>query len=488
MRTLDRVARGWLWPLLLLGLLNFPRAHAADDALRERLTEREDKRRSPTPFSVDVAGRPLTLSGEYEIGLDAQRRRVYGSDVRERDRELFEQGIEAEAFYSFGRPLSLFGQVLLAHERDLLKRTSGKVSETFAERGEMWLASENIGGSNFSVEAGRLNFEDDRRWWWDGELDALLVKYDGRSLGIDLAYARELAPVRLDRGDIEADEDGIQRVIGEISWDYNAGHAAELFFLRARDASANGRPEQILRRSREDESDANLTWFGLRLVGAFDLRQRGVLGYWLDGARVRGRERIVEYEDLQDDASRSVVYNVSSRDVRGWALDAGVNWLLPLSWEPRVFAGYALGSGDKTPETGSDRAFRQTGLQGNESGFGGVRRFAHYGVALEPELSNLKVLTFGVGCALGKSSSLDIVYHRYQLIERAQSLRDSALNFELDGVHRDLGSAVDFVIGLEEWERLEFEFTAGAFRAGRAFGSDAGRESYRALLSMRYAF
>ncbi len=473
---------------LLLVLLGSARAYAADDELRERLTEREDKRRAPTPFSVDVAGRPLTLSGEVEIGVDSQRRRIYGTDARERDRRLFEPGVEAEAFYSFGKPLSLFAQVLFAHEKDLLTRTPGRVSEGFAERGEVWLASENIGGSNFSVEAGRLNFEDDRRWWWDGELDAVRIAHDGRAFGIDIAYGRELAPVRFDRDDIEADEDGIHRLIGEVSCDYGAGHVAEAFFLRARDHSARGRAGQILRRAREDELDANLTWYGLRFIGAFDLGERGVLGYWFDHARVRGRERVIEYEALEDDASRSVVDSVSVRGVRGSAIDVGFNWLLPLRWEPRVFVGYAQGSGDKTPAAGGDRAFRQTNLHGNESGFGGVRRFAHYGVALEPELSNLKVLTFGVGCALWKSSSLDIVYHRYQLLERAESLRDSALEFELTGLDRDLGQGVDVVLGLEEWERLEFEFTVSAFRAGRALGNEEGRNSYRALVSMRYAF
>jgi alginate production protein len=472
----------------VLCLLAAARAFGADEQLRERLTEREDKRRSPAPYSVDIAGRALTLSGEYEISLNAQRRRIYGNAVRERDRSLFEQGIDAEAFYSFGKPLSLFAQLAFAYERDLLKRTPEKVSESFAERGEMWLVSENIGGSNFSMELGRLNFEDDRRWWWDDELDAVLVSYERPTLGIDLAYGRELAPRRLDRSRIDPDEDGVQRLIAEVSWDFHPGHAAELFLLRTRDGSRTERPEQVLRRKREDESDANLTWFGVRLMGAFDLGQRGVLGYWFDQARVRGRESVVEYEELEDDRSRSEVESILKRDVRGWAVDMGVNWLLPLAWEPRVFAGYAIGSGDGTPNSDGDRAFRQTGLHGNESGFGGVRRFAHYGVALDPELSNLRVLTLGAGCALWKSSSLDIVFHRYRLMERGEPLRDSALDFEPAGLHRDLGSGLDIVLGLEEWERLEFEFTLSAFRAGRAFGADDGRKSYRALVSMRYAF
>jgi hypothetical protein len=34
------------------------------------------------------------------------------------------------------------------------------------------------------------------------------------------------------------------------------------------------------------------------------------------------------------------------------------------------------------------------------------------------------------------------------------------------------------VLALEEWERLEFEFIASAFRAARAFGKEEGTWSY----------
>jgi hypothetical protein len=44
------------------------------------------------------------------------------------------------------------------------------------------------------------------------------------------------------------------------------------------------------------------------------------------------------------------------------------------------------------------------------------------------------------------------------------------------------------VLALEEWERLEFEFIASAFRTGRAFGEEEGTWSYRGFLAMRIAF
>ena len=160
----------------------------------------------------------------------------------------------------------------------------------------------------------------------------------------------------------------------------------------------------------------------------------------------------------------------------------GLAWILPMAFEPRLFAGYAFGSGDRTLEEGTDHSFRQTGIEANEAGFGGVERFAHYGVLLDPELSNLQVLTVGAGLSLLRSSSLDLVYHYYRLDEPALFLRDARLEATLTGEHRDLGHGVDLVLALEEWERLEFELIGSAFRPGRAFGKDRGRVELRGIL------
>ena len=61
-------------------------------SLRERLTEREDKRRPRVPWSIDVAGRPLTVGGEYETTLLGIRRHVLGGSSDQRDRTWSEHG------------------------------------------------------------------------------------------------------------------------------------------------------------------------------------------------------------------------------------------------------------------------------------------------------------------------------------------------------------------------------------------------------------
>ena len=447
-----------------------------DEGLRQRLTEREDKRRPLKPFEVEVGGRLLTLGGEWEVEFLELRRWVVGEQIDEPDRRLLSQGLELEAFYTFGKPLSIFAQIQLAMEEDLLPESQDEVSDQWLQREEMWITSEDISGSGVSVEAGRLDFEDDRRWWWDDELDAVRVIYERGPVELQVAFAREVAPRRSDLSFVEPEHDRIARWIGELSWDFQPDHALEIFALHQDDRSRTERVGTVIDTDREDEPDSQLLWLGARVMGAFELGAPGLLGYWLDGATVDGHEHWTEYEEISDDQSE--VTSVTRRHVDGWALDVGFSWLPPLEWEPRVFAGYALASNE----------FRQSGIQANEAGFGGVERFGHYGFLLDPELSNLEIWTGGLGCSLWRSSSLDLVYHQYRLRQASTELWDAELELELTGDSRALGREVDLVLALEDWERLEFTFALAAFWPGRALGHQSGRTSYGTFLAMRLAF
>ena len=320
----------------------------------------------------------------------------------------------------------------------------------------------------------------------DAELDAARVAYDTGPVEVSLAFGRELLPERSDHGSVEPEHEGVVRWLGEASWDWLPGHEAAFFLVHQDDGSDTEQVEDVVRTRREDDSDARLTWLGVRGMGIHVTQSQAALGYWLDAAWVFGHERVLEFEEISDSRSEGMDRAAAGRG--GFAVDAGVIAIRPFAGEPRVFAGYAYGSGDSSPGEGNDDSFQQTGLQANESGFGGVERFPHYGVVLDPELSNLSIPTVGVGLSLLESSSVDLVYHHYRLVEHAEALRDSRLEFDLNGQSRDLGDEVDLVLAVEEWERLELEFVAAAFRAGQAFGHERGTWSYGGFAAVRYGF
>lgn len=228
-----------------------------------------------------------------------------------------------------------------------------------------------------------------------------------------------------------------------------------------------------------DEMDADLTWLGARWSGINPMGTGGYWGYRVDSAWVRGSERSAEIDD--SDSGVGEVSAVRERRVHDWAMDVGLIGILPYRFEPRIFAGYAYGCGDRDPDGRDDDAFRQNGLQSNEAGFGGVERYPSYGLLLDPEPSKLQIATVGAGVSLWRSSSLYLVYHHYRLAQPADSLRDAGLDVELDGNHRAL-------VRSSTWcSRSRNGAPAGAadhrlgFSRRQGVGSGRGRVKHRRL-------
>lgn len=455
--------------------------------LRALLTEREDENRLKEPLRFELAGRPLFLSGQLEADVDQLEHLELGAEVAGSERLATAQEIETELFFAAGPVLSLFAQLRAVAECEQFSRSADRCDAAHFERGEMWAYFREPFGAGFDIDVGRLNFEDDRLWWWDVDLDALRLSREYSNFELAVAAARELGPARLDRSRIEADEQSVQRWIAEASWDWHANHSLEAFALVHHDRSPREMPGTLIRTEREDEFDTRLHWAGLRASGAWESAS-GLFGYWLDAGHVSGRERELELESAEEAPGLSVVESVSTRTVDGWAFDIGATWVVSGALQPRITLGYARGSGDRQPDDEHDRAFRQTGLNGNEVGFGGVERFDSYGLLLDPELSNLAVGTVGFGIALLASSSLDLVYHHYRLVHPAEELPESRVALQLDDEHRSLGEALDLILALEEGERFEWYLTASAFRPSRALQFESRGWLTGAQLVGRVAF
>ncbi len=137
---------------------------------------------------------------------------------------------------------------------------------------------------------------------------------------------------------------------------------------------------------------------------------------------------------------------------------------------------------------GADTAFRQTGLEDNNSRFSGVDRFRYYGELLRPELTNLHILTAAVGVPVWESSSVEVLYHYYHQDEPAPVLRNANLDADPLGRHRGIGHEADLVIGIEEWEHWEIELIGGVFLAGDAFGRRANETALLTLLKVNFNF
>ena len=158
---------------------------------------------------------------------------------------------------------------------------------------------------------------------------------------------------------------------------------------------------------------------------------------------------------------------MAERSAGGVATSVGSGWTRPpLSSRTRPSAWLSVRA---TTEEASTRPFRQTGVQGNSQRFGGVVSAKTYGELLDPELSNLIVVTAAAGIRPTRRSSVEVVYHEYLQHRRSNEIRDSGLDDDPTGRSRHLGREIDVVVGVKESRHVGLELVGGVFLPGRAF-------------------
>lgn len=339
-----------------------------------------------------------------------------------------------ELAVSFGLDLTerAFAYLEIHVERDVDFRAPDDESdpETRLIIDEAYLTFSDI-VEGFSLQAGRARMQDRREWLMDQELDGLRAFLRLEPVGLEFAANREQL------------------------FDYDLLHADSITRINNYLANLRYRPDEtfeansyVLYRDNLDEDADDLAFLGLQAINDWP----GGGGLWLDTAYVFGRE----------DGSQ----------VSGFGVDGGITVVPDAPLGLSATFAVAYGSGDADPDDSRDRAFRQSGLQENEDGFNGITRFKYYGEVLDPELSNLIIVTAGLGILPSDRSSLDLVYHRYWQDEAADFLRDAAIDADPGGRHRYLGDEVDLVLGLSEIEAVDIEAAVGVFLPGKAFSAE----------------
>jgi alginate production protein len=384
----------------------------------------------------------LQVGGEVEVAY--QRQQDFDLDRGEPDDlDLLPVEAKLEVLFAPNDYVEAFLQTTLFHAFTLRDRGEDDADDTdlLVEEGYLTLQEPDLG---VALQVGRQSFEDPRQWLYDAELDAVRARYRLQRLSLELAASRKalLDNDLLNPNEVESANHYILYAAYELSRDVSLGAYGIL-----RDGAERERP----------------IFLGLRSAGTIGER----LSYWLDAAHVRGRE--------------------DGSDLRGYGVDllGAYRFNAPLS--PHLILGYAFGSGDPDPDDDRDDAFRQTGLQGNETEVGGLTPFRYYGEAFDPELSNLSIFTAGLGARPTAELSADLVYHYYQQDHAADELRDFALDAEPTGRSKRLGSEIDLVLGFEGENEFRIRGFLGYFMPGRAF-ADGADPALFARIEAQYEF
>lgn len=372
----------------------------------------------------------------------------------------------------------------------------------FAEWRQSWIGFDNLfGRAPLSLRAGRQRIAEPYSLWWNRDYDAARVLYESTLLNGFLGVGQNLASYRTTRDDFEEDNEDILRVMAEASWQWKYQQFFETRLMYQDDYSGLEETGNLVDADDFDPEDFDLFWAGVRFKGSeFNpLSKQNDFGYKLDLLGVAGEVETISTAGTGNPDFRSVT-GQDDRDVLGWAFDGRFTVPLQMICEPRMIFGYAYGSGDDDPADNTDNMFHQTGLDSNYSRPATAATSLHnYGSVLRPDLSNLHVISAGLGLPVFDASDLTFFYHHYRLDEDATSLETSGVDAALNGTDKDVGDALDIMMnvnltdefGLETGRirKVDFRTSLGMFQAGDAFGPAGDDETaYRGLMEIRLRF
>jgi len=297
------------------------------------------------------------------------------------------------------------------------------------------------------IRAGRFNLDDPMETIVDEDLDGLLVSFEQGPFELELSRTRK----DVFEASTVGRRDQITNTMGSVQISPNDDSRWIPYVLHR-----SSEPFNSIRA-------AETTWYGLQGIIEPD---SSPIRYWVHGSIQNGEET---------DETEKI-------DLGGYMLDIGINWNARGPLKPTYTLGIAHASGGSR----ADR-FRQSGLQSNDFALNGKSSFRYLGEVMDPELTNIRIITLGFGAELSREWTLDVALHQYRQVETEDALRGSDIEFDPLGENVDLGQGADLVIAYQHDKQTELKATAGVFAPGRAF-DDTRDEAWLVNLELSHEF
>ena len=414
----------------------------------ERLRPKRAREFQIGTTTVTVTGAAV-FDGKYKDNFNLLKR-------RNRDEVQLRPRMDLDIIANFQNGVSLFTETRIRNKTTL--QHGDKPMNDFQLLFRDFFVNMPLPGSvPAMLRLGRQQFFDVRRWYLNNRLDGIRLFLDPAPFHLFLSFS---TPVPSQSDSIRLFDDIFQRreqtdLIANLTYSLSSKSSIGSYVI------VGSKHENRIKRGNPREEDP--IWLGIRANGHVNvrfpfrtpkfLRQlfRPKIKYWLDAAFVTG--------------------SAKSKKVRGAGLDMGTTVIArKVALKPYLTLAYAYGSGDKTTKDRVDHNFRQTGFQLNSGVFGGVVNFNYYGVLLQPELSNIHIVTAGLGFRPSKKSSIEFVYHHYTQDHAFSKLRDESISRNPRGKTTNLGDEFDVVLGSREFKNIRIRSRNGYFLPGPAYG------------------
>lgn len=391
----------------------------------------------------------IVVHGQYRQDLRGTRQ-FNLSDRWDDDQDDTQPDIRLKASGYWSETIRTQAQLRIRKRYVLSSDSSRPSSALTGQFTELYLLAMDIGGTGIALQAGRQDFDEPREWLFDEYLDAVRVYYYNlKPVVFEAAYiTHSISPLK-EKARTWTD------LFARVRWFHDRDNVLSAYLLTRSDSDET--------RKRQPQ------WYGLRYYGL--VRNNGAtMRPWVDWAIMRGEDK--------------------HRTLRAWAFDAGATATATgVAGRPSVTIAYAIGSGDDTGSDPVDYRFRQTGYEDNVDRFGGVTSVRYYGAVLNPELSNLKILTLGAGIRPIEDASVELVYHSYRQHRPDNDIKGSRLSAMPDGISDDIGWGLDLVVGVVHlWDRVRASWTLSWFNPGKTFEPLFAETAVQSKLNVQVGF
>ena len=315
-------------------------------------------------------------------------------------------------------------------------------TNTYLEIKRLSLETQNILDTSISAKIGRMTFKDKRTWWYDNELDVLKLFHNETILSWDFSAGGRISDERATASENRVGLKDYIYVIAHLDYQYYYKHHFETFSMYE-----------------NNNKQTKLAWLGFSLNGDLSNEVR----YWSNLAYVKGKIQI------------------SNDSIQGLGLDLG-----SIYKTNNYGFGFSYAYGQGSNANGSKKLFLQPAISNYKDYMIGNTRYRYYGELLDPQLSNMQIISLYGGFKIYTKTWLEVNLHKYMQNKASQEFRSSSLITKTNAVSKDIGQEIDFILGRNVHKKNKLQFIISKFFAGNAFENVAEKkDSYRAIIDFK---
>ncbi len=310
---------------------------------------------------------------------------------------------------------------------------------------EFYVMSHDLNDNYLNFLIGRKILNDGRAWYYNSSVDTIGFFNSDDLLLYDIYFGGRFNNEKtFTENDNSYGLKDTKFLIAHLKYEYFIRHFIEGFFLL------------------EHTKDLRtLRWYGIRADGNKKFSNSS-LKYWADFALLRGN---------------------FNQKITANGLDLGAMYNKDTS--PYIFgASFARGSGSKDGR----HNFYMPYLTNAKHKLNKIPSFRYYGEFLNPDLSNLQIISLYGNYDFKNGNTLSLAIHNYNQIKASKVLRATDMVLTPNGKSKDIGNEFDLIWYFNRPNLKHYKVVFSYFRGGSAFDDADIKEAFYVYFIYRYYF